>query len=343
MEIYDLGRVPWHRSQLVYHALARLGREAICICSPISPYFCLGFHQDIDQEVDLAFCADNNIPVFRREVGGGGVFLDSNQVFFQLILHRRSPHVTMCREAFYRKFLEPVVRTYQSMGIPAHYEPIADLVVENRKICGTGAGEIGESVVFVGNIIMDFDFDTMAGILTMPDERFRVRVRRAMEENMTTVRRELGEEAAAQWGRPRIAELLVSEFERLLGSLVPRQVDCQLNAKMAELAKLMSNNPRRRRNGKRGRRRIVTIRSGLQLCHDLIETSAGMVSVQFEIRDGKSARVAISGEACQPFADELTRLESSFEGIAAGQVRIAVTNLFAHGQSKISGLSRTRR
>lgn len=343
MEVYDLGRVPWHRSQLVYHALARLGREAVCICSPTSPYFCLGFHQDVDQEVDLDFCAENNIPVFRREVGGGGVFLDSNQVFFQLILHRRSPHVTMCRETFYRKFLEPVARTYRSMGIPAHYEPIADLAVENRKICGTGAGEIGECVVFVGNIIMDFDFRMMSRILKVPDEGFRRRARMAMEENMTTVRREIGDEAAVQWDRPRIAELLVSEFERLLGSLVPRQLDWQLNAKMAELAKLMANDPRRRRNGKRVPRRLVTIRSGLQLCHELIETSAGMVSVQFEIRDGKSARVSISGEACQPFADEVTRLESSFEGISAGEIRIAVTNLFADGQLKISGLGHMSR
>ena len=134
---------------------------------------CIGCHQDISQEVDLDFCAKNKIPVFRREVGGGGVYLDPNQVFFQLILHRRSPHVSMCREAFYRKFLVPAVSAYRAMGIPAHYRRTADLAVEYRKICGTGAGEIGDCVAFVGNIIVDFDFDTMSRILKVPDESFR--------------------------------------------------------------------------------------------------------------------------------------------------------------------------
>ena len=173
MELYNLGMVPWQQSQLLYHALAHLGREALCICSPATPYFSIGCHQDISEEVNLDFCGRNNIPVFRREVGGGGVYLDSNQVFFQIILHRRSPHVSMCRETFYRKFLEPVVMACRSMGIAAHYGRMGDLAVEDQKIGGTGAGEIGDCVAFVGNIIVDFHFDTMSRILKVPNEGFQ--------------------------------------------------------------------------------------------------------------------------------------------------------------------------
>ncbi len=60
MELYNLGRVPWEESQLIYHALAYLGREAMCKCFPATPYFCIGYHQDISQEVDLEYSADNN-------------------------------------------------------------------------------------------------------------------------------------------------------------------------------------------------------------------------------------------------------------------------------------------
>ncbi len=56
MELYNLGKTPWEDSQLIYHALARLGREALVLVSPASPYVCLGFHQDAEQEVDLDFC-----------------------------------------------------------------------------------------------------------------------------------------------------------------------------------------------------------------------------------------------------------------------------------------------
>jgi lipoate-protein ligase A len=78
MELFNLGKIPWEETQLIYHSLALQGREALCLVSPATPYVCIGYHQDVKQEVDLEFCHLNKIPVFRCEVGGGAVFLDGN-------------------------------------------------------------------------------------------------------------------------------------------------------------------------------------------------------------------------------------------------------------------------
>ena len=79
MHCYNLGKVPWEESQLIYHALARMGREALCLLSPGTPYVCIGYHQNASLEVDMEYCRENHLPVFRREVGGGAVYLDGNQ------------------------------------------------------------------------------------------------------------------------------------------------------------------------------------------------------------------------------------------------------------------------
>ena len=56
MKLYNLGKVPWLDSQLIYHALAHMGQEALSLVSPATPYVCIGFHQDVEQPVrDLAF------------------------------------------------------------------------------------------------------------------------------------------------------------------------------------------------------------------------------------------------------------------------------------------------
>ncbi len=162
MELFNLGKIPWRETQLLYHALAKLGRQSLCLVSPAIPYVCIGFHQDVIQEVDLEFCRTNNIPVFRRQVGGGAVFLDGNQLFFQLILKHDNSLVPKRINAFYRKFLQPVIEVHRRIGIPAEYKPVNDLVVQNRKISGSGAGEIGDCIVFVGNMILDFDFELMS-------------------------------------------------------------------------------------------------------------------------------------------------------------------------------------
>jgi lipoate-protein ligase A len=51
LELFNLGKVPWLETQLIYHALAELGREALTLVSPATPYVCIGFHQDAEQEV----------------------------------------------------------------------------------------------------------------------------------------------------------------------------------------------------------------------------------------------------------------------------------------------------
>ena len=75
MELYNLGKVPWEESQIMYHALARLGRESLCLVSPATPYVCIGFHQDVEQELKRCeqvvnpACLDDN-PVFMPQVLG---------------------------------------------------------------------------------------------------------------------------------------------------------------------------------------------------------------------------------------------------------------------------------
>jgi lipoate-protein ligase A len=192
LELFNLGKVPWLETQLIYHALADLGREALTLVSPATPYVCIGFHQDAEQEVDLDFCKKNNIPVFRRNLGGGAVYLDGNQLFFHLILHRDNPAIPYGKISFYKKFLQPVIDVYRHIGIAADYKPVNDVLVEHRKISGTGAAEIGACIVFVGNLIVDFDYDMMSRVLKVPDEKFRDKVHQTIKANLTTIRRELG-------------------------------------------------------------------------------------------------------------------------------------------------------
>ena len=91
MHLYRLGLVPWQESQLAYHALAHLGREGLILCSPSRPYVSVGYFQDPVQELDLGYCSAAGLPVFRREVGGGAVYLDRHQLFWQVVLGREHP------------------------------------------------------------------------------------------------------------------------------------------------------------------------------------------------------------------------------------------------------------
>ncbi|MEO8462228.1 MAG: biotin/lipoate A/B protein ligase family protein [Chloroflexota bacterium] len=194
LRLLDLGGVPGVRSQAVYHALCDSvtegGPDTLAIMYPTNPYVSVGFHRDLETEIDTGFCASRDLPVYRRRVGGGTVYLDRDQVFFQLIVHER--HARMSVERAYGTFLEPAASAYRTLGVAAARMGVNDLAIDGRKLSGTGMASIGDAVVFVGNIICDLDHAAMAGILRLPDATAAAWVEASMRRWVTSIRGELG-------------------------------------------------------------------------------------------------------------------------------------------------------
>lgn len=231
MDLYDLGEVSWWESQCFYHAMAYLGREGVILCYPSSPYVCLGLHDDLDQEINIKYCEQQSIPLFRRETGGGVVYLDNRQVFFQLVLRRDNPRLPLRRTRYYEQFLQPAISAYRYFGLPAKLKPPADIAAEGRKCSGNACGDIGKCTAYVGNILLDFDYTVMSNILKVPNRQFREYLRQAMQSNMTTLK---------DWvnfsvGYADLATQLVEGFKWQWGELEARTPDYELITKAKEI------------------------------------------------------------------------------------------------------------
>jgi lipoate---protein ligase len=338
MDLYNLGKVTWQESQLLYHALAYLGREALVLLSPSEPYVCIGFHQEAEAEVDMAFCRSNNIPVFRREVGGGAVYLDGNQFFFQLIVNENNPLLPIRKDTFYQKFLQPVTDTYREIGIDVTYKPINDVLAGTRKISGTGVGEIGNSVVFVGNIILDFNYEMMSKVLKVPDEKFRDKVHQTLKENLTTIREELSQEQAAKWNEENINDILKAQFQKLLGELQEKQIDDELLAKASEISAELMSDEWLHQNGRKYIGRQVKIQTDVNIIQKMHKAPGGLIKATFEKRGNNIHDVAISGDFfCYP-ADVVNRLETHLEGAASSEVEKAIAAFYETGTIETAGI-----
>lgn len=289
MDLYELGGVSWWESQCYYHALACLGREGLIICYPTAPYVCLGLHDDLEQEIDQEYLRKRGIPLLRRETGGGVVYLDSNQLFFQLVLRRDNPLLPLRRQRFYEKFLKPAISVYRSCGLPAELKEPADIVVNGRKCSGNAAGDIGECVAYVGNILLDFDFAAMSRVLRVPGAAYRQRLQAVMRKHMTTL---------ADWleSVPRIEELaaaLVREFEGELGGLTLRLPDAGLKEMAEELRKRLTDQAWLNLPGRRQAERRVKIAEGVYLLERRLGQRGSLLLV---VKDGKVAEIDVSGE-----------------------------------------------
>lgn len=328
MHLYDLGSVPWADSQLIYHALPRLGREALVLLSPASPYVCIGYHQDLEKEVDVEYCQANDIPIFRREVGGGAVYLDGNQLFYQLIIHKDNPLAPADKASFYREFLQAPIKTYREIGIPAEYKPVNDIVARKRKISGNGAGEIGECLILVGNLILDFDYEMMSRVLRVPDEKFRDKVYKSMRENLTTIKRELGEVPP----REPLTTSLASNFEKMLGPLPRAEMDEELRSEVARLAPEFLKEEWLYKIGRPMEGRKVRIAAGVDLKHLVHKAPGGLIRGDVEITDGVITSLALSGDFFFYPADKLTELSATLLGKKQSEVEETIVQFYGkHG------------
>ena len=339
MKLYNLGKIPWEESQLIYHALGYMDQEALSLVSPASPYVCIGYNQDAEQEVDLEYCEENNIPVLRREVGGGAVYLDGNQLFYQVILRMDNPAVTKNKALFYKKMLQPVINVYRHIGIEAEYKPINDVIVETRKISGTGAAEIGNCIVFVGNLIVDFDYKTMSRVLRVPDEKFRDKVHKTLRDNLSTIRRELGEEKASKWDETTLNHLMAKEFEKVLGPLSASDMDRELEQNMDDLRARMMNDAWLFQKGKKWTKgRDIKIRQGTNLRHKVHKAPGGLIRADIEVIEGMLGRVSLSGDFfCYP-AEVIDWLESGLNGIRFDDVETFLDSFYKEKRIETPGI-----
>jgi lipoate-protein ligase A len=179
--VIDFGRVTPLRSQTLWHAVAYGVSDGaaptLSFARPSAPYVCLGYHRGLD-EVDQEYCRAYGLPVYRRMVGGGPVYLDDGQLFFQICLPAQM--VPASRLAALRTLLEPAVTAFQAAGVAAELDDDLEICLGDRKICGHGAGQIENAVVVCGNLIERFDHERATRILALADRSQRAETLRLM-------------------------------------------------------------------------------------------------------------------------------------------------------------------
>jgi lipoate-protein ligase A len=343
--LLDSGGLDPLEAQCLYEAVALAidrgqAPSTIILCYPAEPYVCLGFHQELEKEIDVKFCRKKGLPIIRRAVGGGAVYLDSGQQFYQIVVSEDSPLVPSEVDKFFEKFLQPTIHVYRALGVPAVYKPINDVVVNGRKISGNGAGKIGKAAVLIGNIIFDLNYDAMAQVLKVPDEKFRDKLAKSMQGWVSSLKRELGYTPAID----QVNQLLIEGYKKIGIKLVPGVLSEKekkifvREVKSKHLSKEWLYMPEFR-HPELGRTRVVKVAENVRV----VETSykaKKMIRVTMEIAFDKIRDILISGDFFMIPEEALSRLEETLIGLSIDRDEILnrVKQFYDKVRVQISGI-----
>ncbi len=225
VRLIQKGEIEPALTQALYHSLAEQMDESspdtIILCRPSRPYLCIGYHQVLDSVLDSVTSRLLDFEILRRRVGGGATYLDQNQVFYQCIFH--CTRVPLRTDQIYRMMLTAPVRLLQKLGLNGKLRSINEVEANGLRVAGIGGGRIGEAMVVVGNLLLDFDYKTMARVWRVPHSAFRELAASTLKERITTLRKQgcresaekvqagLAEEFAKKLDRPLVPGELSSE------------------------------------------------------------------------------------------------------------------------------------
>jgi lipoate-protein ligase A len=315
--LLDIGPIPPLETQTIYDMIAQgitegESENTLIICWPADPLVSLGYFQEIEKDIDLDFCRQNDIFVTRRVIGGGGVYLDDGQMFYQLIGRIDSPTTPKSIDAYYRKFLEAPVQAYRNLGIAAEFKPVNDIQAEGKKISGNGAGDVGDARILTGNLIFDFNFDMMVKVLKVPDEKFRDKIAQGLKERMSTVLKLTGSIP----DREEVKQDLLRQFEKYLDiELQPGKINSWERKRMDELEpKYLSDEWLHWRSGGRIDSRVVRISATTSIGTSNFKAPGGLIRVTLEQLEEKVKEIVISGDFFMLPIDAIGKLEKAIVG-----------------------------
>ena len=177
------------------------------------PTALIGRHQDLSREVDLDYCAENDVGTVRRITGGGAIYLDEGQLGWELVFHRKSLGIPALPDLA-REICNAAALGLQKLGVDAKFRPRNDIEVDGRKISGTGGFFDGDVLIYQGTVLVDMNPEQMVRVLRVPEKKLAKRDLDSAAQRVVTLKALLGE------ATPDIATIqgaLIEGFEEGLG------------------------------------------------------------------------------------------------------------------------------
>lgn len=163
--------------------VARNMKERDCFFMwQVEPTVIFGRNQLIENEVNVPFCEQNGIKMFRRKSGGGCVFADKGNIMFSYITKEDNVGFT-----FY-KYINMILAMLEKLNVKATTSGRNDILIDGRKVSGNAFYRIpGRSVVH-GTMLYDSDVEAMMASITPSEQKLKSKGVTSVSQRITQLK-----------------------------------------------------------------------------------------------------------------------------------------------------------
>lgn len=147
----------------------------------VEPTVIFGRHQVMEAEVNVDYCKEHNIQIYRRKSGGGCVYSDTGNIMISYI--RDGEAVGFIFDSYLRR----ISFLLQQIGIDAQVSGRNDILVDGKKVSGNAFYQMpGRSIVH-GTMLFDTCFDHLEKAITPSDNKLSSKGVQSVRQRVTNL------------------------------------------------------------------------------------------------------------------------------------------------------------
>ena len=148
----------------------------------VEPSVIFGRNQVLENEVNVAYCREHGISLYRRKSGGGCVYADMDNLMLSFVTSEENVNFA------FNRFVNMVLLVLRKLGIAATGTSHNDIMIGDRKVCGTACYHLeGRSIVH-STMLFDTNMDHMLHAITPSREKLEKKGIESVRQRITLLK-----------------------------------------------------------------------------------------------------------------------------------------------------------
>ena len=174
-------RLSFHLAMEEYVA-RRLDEPDYFFTWQVEPTVIYGRNQVLENEVNLDYCHEHGIEVFRRKSGGGCVYADRDNLMLSFVTAEQNVNFA------FNRFVNMVLLVLRKMGVEATGTSHNDIMIGDRKVCGTACRTTPQGCIVHSTLLYDTNMAHMLQAITPSREKLQKKGIESVRQRITLLK-----------------------------------------------------------------------------------------------------------------------------------------------------------
>lgn len=148
----------------------------------VGPSVIFGRNQVLENEVNVAYCREHDIKLYRRKSGGGCVYADMDNLMLSFITTEENVNFA------FNRFVNMILLVLRRLGIEATGTQHNDIMIGDRKVCGTACYHVGGRSIVHSTMLYDTNMEHMLNAITPGPEKLEKKGIQSVRQRITLLK-----------------------------------------------------------------------------------------------------------------------------------------------------------